>query len=69
MKCSPGFIMHRHFLNKFSVYHLNGPSIIQLYSQLQKGGLNVRGLNLIWQRIKGEKMPALVAYIERKHNQ
>ena len=33
--------MHRYFLNKLSMYHVNGSFIIQLYSQLHKGGLNI----------------------------
>ena len=53
--------MHRDFLKRFSSYHKNSPFIIQLYSQLHKGGHNESGC-----RFSLKKMPALIAYNRKK---
>ena len=40
---SPSSIIHRDFLNRFSMYHINRLFIIQYYPQLRIGGCNEKG--------------------------
>ena len=57
MRFSPSAIIHREFLNRFTMYHINHLFIIQLYSQLRKGVVMKGGVNLHCQQLKGKKMP------------
>ena len=52
--------MHQYFPKSFLSYHKDCPFIIQVYSQLHKGGHNESGCGFSL-----KKMPALIAY-ERK---